>query len=182
MDDSISVSVNSPLSCLLAASSSFYPKQIPGIFRTWRRDLGGISGPLPDPCAHSLCPPQGQPDSPHHPTSSWPLLGQCWGPTWGSHLLLSQLNPRLKEMRQQKMYPKMNLQNLHSSQRNMRNKGHMQMHLPVFVSCSSGWSSELEVSSSPPLPAYLVMEGQREVVGHAENQLWLVSALQGWAV
>lgn len=80
------------------------------------------------------------------------------------------------------MYPKVNLQNPHSSQRSLRNKGHMQMHLAVFVSCSSGWSSELEVSSSPPLPASLVVEGQRQVVGHAENRLWLVSVLQGWAV
>ncbi|XP_034848489.1 interferon alpha-inducible protein 27-like protein 2 isoform X1 [Mirounga leonina] len=82
----------------------------------------------------------GQLDSPRHPTSSWPLLGQFLeaGLEVQKRQLLPppQKNPRLKRKRQKKMNPKLNLQNPQWGQRSMRNKDHVQTHLPVFVPCS----------------------------------------------
>ncbi|XP_026976254.1 LOW QUALITY PROTEIN: interferon alpha-inducible protein 27-like protein 2A [Sagmatias obliquidens] len=49
-----------------------------------------------------------------------------------------QVDPELKGTSQEKTYPKSNLQNSHSVPRSMRNKDHLQMHLPVFVPCSPG--------------------------------------------
>ncbi|KAL0601322.1 Interferon alpha-inducible protein 27, mitochondrial [Plecturocebus cupreus] len=107
------------------------PKVMPGPFHLG--DLGKVPCPLWASVASCV-------------KGSWTLHiiqrppGLCWVSDGGllGEKQTPQLNPSLKEMRQEKMYPKVNLQNPHSSQRNMRNKGHVQMHLTVFASCSSG--------------------------------------------
>lgn len=88
-------------------------------------------------CAYSLTLAQGQLDSPHHPTSSWAPWDQLLGlglEVQKRYLLpLPRLNPGLKAASQEKMYPKLNLPTPPTSRRSLRNKGHLQPHLPVFV-------------------------------------------------
>lgn len=120
--------------------------------------------PLHVLCVHPMSLPQGQLDSPHHPTSSWPVLGRLLEPYLEvqkrNPLLLPQLDRRMQGTSQKKKTPKLKFQNSNLGQRSMRNKDHMQMYLPVFAACCPRWVSSSLHPPNLPCPGGVGRRGR----------------------